>query len=102
MLDALTAMGLFEKAGELYQNTALSNKYLVKGRELFIGEHLIISNRTTGFIDLDIVKLVKEGPNSGYEDTQGLEAYDMSEWSIIIEKVNRIAFYKRRFFRLLS
>lgn len=77
LLNALTGMGLLDKSGEFYQNATLSSKYLVKGGATFIGEHLIVSNKTAGFDNLDIVKLVKQGADNGYENSQGLEAYEM-------------------------
>ncbi|WP_291353146.1 methyltransferase [Desulfosporosinus sp.] len=64
LLDSLTAMGLLKKSDEFYDNTALSKKYLVRSQEMFIGEHLKVTCMTTGFEDIEIVKLVKEGPNS--------------------------------------
>lgn len=72
-MDALAAMELLEKNKGFYKNTALSSKYLIKGRDLFIGDHLLLHDISTGFENIDIVKLVKEGPNSDYGNKKGLE-----------------------------
>lgn len=80
LLDALAAMELLEKKEGSYKNTALSDKHLVKGSDSYIGEYLLEEYRRTnsgaaGFENIDIVKLVKEGPDSGCRDKEGLEAH---------------------------
>jgi SAM-dependent methyltransferase len=73
-LDALASMDLLTKNRGLYKNGELSSKYLVRSSDFFIGTLIRIYSRVSGFDDLDILKLVKEGPNSGYENKSGLES----------------------------
>ena len=77
LLDALAAMALLEKKDGIYKNTALSDTHLVKGLDTYIGGYLKTYNRTTGFEDIDIAKLVKEGPGAGMQDKEGLDAHEM-------------------------
>lgn len=72
LLNALTAMDLFEKNNGRYKNKEVSNKCLVRGGDFFIGDHIIIYNRSAGF-DIDMVKLVKNGPTTDYTK-KGLES----------------------------
>lgn len=64
LLDALTSMEFLEKKDGFYRNTALSNKHLAKSSDLYIGEYLKAYNILAGYEDVDIVKLVQEGPGN--------------------------------------
>ncbi len=77
LLDALTGMDLLEKEKGFYKNTGLASKYLVLGCELYLGDHLRGYNITAGFNEIDVAKLVKEGPNDENTSKMGLEAYSM-------------------------
>lgn len=84
LLDALAAMELLEKKEGLYKNTALSDKHLVKGSDSYLGEYLLEEYRRTnsgmgGFESINIVKLVKEGPDNGCRNKEGLEAHALFE-----------------------
>lgn len=52
LLDALTGVELLEKDKGLYINTQLSNKYLSRSSEWFIGGHLRVYNSGAGFMVL--------------------------------------------------
>jgi hypothetical protein len=77
LLDALAAMELLEKKEGAYKNTALTEKHLVRGYDSYLGEYLRTYSRVSGFENVDIIKLVKEGPASVYQDKEGMEAHDV-------------------------
>jgi hypothetical protein len=84
LLDALTAMELLDKKEGFYKNTALSDRHLVKGSDAYLGDYLLEEYRrtnggTAGFESIDIERLVKEGPDSGCRDKEGLAAHDLFE-----------------------
>lgn len=93
LLDALTGMELLEKEAGIYKNTSLVSKYLVKNSELYIGDHIRVYNMASGFEELDIVKLMKEGPNSDVVNKKGLEAYnifgDFTEMTKVLQRGGR-------------
>jgi hypothetical protein len=84
LLDALAAIELLEKKEGSYKNTALSDRHLAKGSDSYLGEYFLeeyrrMNSGTAGFESIDIVKLVKEGPDSGLGDKEGLEAHALFE-----------------------
>lgn len=82
LLNALTGMEFLEKNKDRYKNTILVNKYLLRDSEWFIGDYLRVHNGASGFDDIDMVKLIKEGPGSEAEGKEGLEAYAVfGDWA---------------------
>ena len=77
LLDALTSIELLDKKDGLYKNTALSNKHLVKNSDQYIGEYLKTYNITAGYEDINIVKLVQEGPGKTAQNKE--ESQDHAE-----------------------
>ncbi|MTI60059.1 MAG: hypothetical protein FH762_08810 [Firmicutes bacterium] len=75
-MDVLTSIDLLEKDKGYYKNTALSSKYLRRDSELFVGDYLRTYSSTSSFDDINIIQLVKEGPNNDCEK-EGLEAHEM-------------------------
>ena len=73
-MNALAGMDLLIKEKGFYKNTLLTSKYLVLGSEMFIGDHLSVYNIGSGFDDLDLTRLVKEGPDNENKTKKGLEA----------------------------
>ena len=74
LLDALTGMDLLEKEKGFYKNARSASRYLVLGSELYLGDHLRVYNIGSDFEGADLVKLVKEGPDSENKNKKGLEA----------------------------
>ncbi|WP_027398998.1 class I SAM-dependent methyltransferase [Anaerovorax odorimutans] len=86
LLNALAGMELLHKEKGFYRNSSLSNRYLVKDSDWFIGDHLRIYNSSSGYDGLDIVKLIKEGPKNEESDKEGLEAYAVfGDWTEILK-----------------
>jgi len=83
LLNALTGMELMVKEKEYYKNTSAGSKYLVLGKELYLGDFLRAYNISSGFEGANIARLVESGPDhaNGYE--QGMQTYtefgDMNE-----------------------
>jgi predicted TPR repeat methyltransferase len=75
LLDALTSIELLDKKEGLYQNTALSNKHLVKSSDQYIGAYLKTYNITAGYEDVDIVKLVQEGPGKTAQNKEKSQSH---------------------------
>ncbi|GAA0738857.1 class I SAM-dependent methyltransferase [Clostridium oceanicum] len=73
LLDALTSIDLLEKSEGFYKNKEIASKYLVKSSNLFIGTYIRMLSSTSGFDDIDIVKLTKEGPISESDDKEAVE-----------------------------
>lgn len=91
VLNALTSIDLLEKKSEKYRNKEISNLYLSRKSKAFAGDFLIGYNLLSGFNDIDIVKAVKEGPESLYKDKSGLEAYAMyDDYTSHLKKSQRI------------
>lgn len=89
-LDTLTGMGFLEKKSGFYKNTPLSSKYLVKNSDVYIGDHLRGYNLGSGFEELEIVKLLREGPNSEAGKKKGLEAYNVfGDWTEMIKAMQK-------------
>ena len=89
-LDALTGMGLLEKENGIYRNTLLASKYLVLGCELYLGDHIKVYHLGSGFEDIDIVNLVKEGPDQENKKKKGLEAYaQFGDWAEMTKSQQR-------------
>lgn len=90
LLNALAGMGFLEKTGRKYRNSELVNKYLLRDSEWFIGDHLRIYSGAAGFDGIDMVKLIKEGPDSEAVGKEGLEAYAVfGDWSKMMKKLQR-------------
>ncbi|MEA5085128.1 MAG: methyltransferase [Lachnospiraceae bacterium] len=90
LLNVLTGMELLEKNEGRYCNTALANKYLLRKSEWFIGDHLRVYNSGAGFDEIDMVKLIKEGPSNEAEGKEGLEAYSIfGDWAEIMKTQQR-------------
>lgn len=90
LLNALTGMELLEKNETRYSNTPLANKYLIRKSEWFIGDHLRVYNAGAGFDEIDMVKLIKEGPGSEAEGKEGLEAYSIfGDWAEMMKTQQR-------------
>lgn len=90
-LDALASMDLLTKNRGLYKNGQLSSKYLVRNSDFFIGTLMRMYSSVSGFDDLDILKLVKEGPNSGYENKSGLDGQEIfGDYTEMLKNSQRI------------
>lgn len=93
LLDALVGMEMLEKEAGIYKNTSIASKYLERNSELYIGDHIRIYNMASGFEELDIVKLMKEGPKSDAANKEGLEAYktfgDFTEMIKVLQRGGR-------------
>jgi SAM-dependent methyltransferase len=90
LLNALAGMEILEKNEGKYINTALVNKYLLRKSEWFIGDHLRVYNAGAGFDEIDMVKLIKEGPGSEAVGKEGLEAYSIFyEWAEMMKAQQR-------------
>ena len=61
-LDGLTATGLVKKKDELYQNTPVSQAFLVETSPTFLGPIFMYLITNEAYTADDLFKLVKEGP----------------------------------------
>ena len=61
-LDGLTASDLVVKKKGLYQNTPVTQTFLVEGKPTFLGRSLTLQTETWDAVLNDLPKLVKEGP----------------------------------------
>jgi ubiquinone/menaquinone biosynthesis C-methylase UbiE len=87
LLDALTSMNILKKENGLYKNTELSSEYLVKSSESYIGSLLLAKTNQ----DINIAKLVKEGPPSEAEQKQGLKLHEtLGNYSQIMKTAQKV------------
>lgn len=62
-LDSLTASELLVKKGGLYQNTLISQAFLVEGSSTYLGQLFTLSTQMAWYTGLnDLPKLIREGP----------------------------------------
>lgn len=74
LLDALASIDLLTKSKGLYLNTEISNCYLVRDSERFIGDLLRTYSRVSGFDEINISSLVKNGPGIAYNNVDDMES----------------------------
>lgn len=63
MLRGLTSIGFVEKYGDQYQNSPEADRYLVKGKDEYLGGFLLYYTMNEGTMPMDVKKLVTEGPS---------------------------------------
>lgn len=91
VLNALTSIDLIEKKSGKYKNREISNLYLSRNSNGFAGDLIIEYDFLSGFNDIDIIKMVKEGCESANKDKDGLEAHEMyGDYISIVKKSQRI------------
>jgi hypothetical protein len=61
-LDAVASLEFVKKEAGVYSNTALANKYLVRGKPDFIGKYLVELYRSRRSEGVDLEKMVRSGP----------------------------------------
>ncbi|GMQ56576.1 methyltransferase [Vallitalea sediminicola] len=84
LLDSLVSVDLLEKKDGMYRNTDITNTFLVKGSELYLGKFFRDCSEICRYEELDIVRLVKEGPEkSSQKDTNsGVQQGDYSSMMV--------------------
>lgn len=63
-LDVLTGMKLLKKEGQTYQNTLISQKYLVSGTEYYLGDFMQVYLNSGDFNEETLSALVRQGPEA--------------------------------------
>jgi len=61
-LDAVASLGLLAKESGIYSNTAVADKYLVRGKPDFIGDYVAAFYRAGLNEGLDLANMVRKGP----------------------------------------
>lgn len=89
LLDALTSIGLLAKDKGYYQNTNLSNQYLIKDSEIYMGDLLTAYSSVTGFDDVDIVALVENGPIKASCNVANMQSNDFLQMLKTSQRVGR-------------
>ncbi len=74
-LDGLAASGLIMKKDGLYQNTPVTQTFMVEGSQTYLGQHLSIQNQFWAPLE-NLANLVKEGPPSTPEDMSSGEMWE--------------------------
>jgi hypothetical protein len=72
-LDGLTACGLLKKKKGMYQNTLISQTFLVEGSPTFLGQFFTLTVKMWFDSISNLPKLVKEGPPLSQEEDMGSE-----------------------------
>lgn len=75
-LDALAGMEFLEKKEDGYKNTEVTEEYLVRGEEQYVGDFLRIYGEASDFNEADIVGLVRKGP-SAFKENEGIDVDKM-------------------------
>lgn len=60
MLNTLYSMGYIEKRNFSYQNTQETSRYLVKGKQEYIGGSILLFGNNTNFTNIDILTLLEK------------------------------------------
>jgi predicted O-methyltransferase YrrM len=63
-LDAVASLEFVKKEDGVYINTALANKYLVRGKPDFIGKYVVELYRSRRSEGVDLAKIVRNGPGN--------------------------------------
>lgn len=75
-LNVLTGIGLLEKENGAYKNTAVSEKYLVRGEVNYAGDHLTKYSQLNSYDNVDIAGLVRSGSESAEEQQSSNELFE--------------------------
>ncbi|MDC7127018.1 MAG: methyltransferase dimerization domain-containing protein [Spirochaetales bacterium] len=90
-LNALAAMELLAKKDGKYKNTELSNAYLVKDADLYMGEYFLFREEFTGIGD--VKACLKDGPEASVvKDNRGRDVFDfahLAELSVNEQRMGR-------------
>ena len=79
-LDGLVASGLVVKKNNLYQNTPVTQAFLVEGSQTFLGQMIILTEQT--FFSLnDLSKLVRDGPPPPSKGTDACSEEMWVQWA---------------------
>ncbi len=62
MLNTLYSMGYIEKRNFSYQNTQKTSRYLVKGKQEYIGGSILLFGNNPDFTNIDILTLLEKKP----------------------------------------
>lgn len=89
LLDALAAIDLLTKYQGEYQNTSITNKYLIKDSELYMGDFLTTYSSVTGFEDLDIKALVENGPIEASSNPTNMQSDDFIQMLKNSQRIGR-------------
>ncbi len=91
LLNALVSLGLVSKKNSCFKNSPLSELYLVKGRELYMGEYLLFRDRFTSFDGLS--DYVRRGPDAEVvSENRGSDIFDfarLAELSVAEQRAGR-------------
>src|SRR6056297_3180286 len=72
-LDVLVAHDLLDRDGETYANTEIAERYLVEGRETYVGDYVQISDERMYRWAEDMTEAVRTGePQNELGDGEGL------------------------------
>ncbi len=78
--NALAAIGLLEKGENGYKNTAVSQRFLNRASDVYLGEFLLFRERATSLERVE--DRVKKGPDPEIVTrNKGVEVYDFYEWA---------------------
>ena len=62
LLEALTALGFVVKDGDAFRSSEEAEKYLVRGKEEYLGGFIQYYSMNEGSMPFDVIRLVTEGP----------------------------------------
>jgi predicted O-methyltransferase YrrM len=86
LLDALTSLNLLVKIGGKYINSNISSEFLVNSSECYIGS-LLKSKRD---LDIDVVKLVKEGYRGEAENKNEKATRILSDYDQVMKTAQKV------------
>lgn len=61
-LNAVASLGFLEKEKDLYRNTPVSDRHLVRGKPDFIGDHILEYGLVSRYEGIDLSEMVRNGP----------------------------------------
>lgn len=78
VLNALSAAGFLEKSGELYRNTSMSNEFLYKNSEVYLGETILFREKMMSLNNLED-RLINGPDKTVQSNNNGVEVYNFYE-----------------------
>lgn len=84
LFDSLVSLGLLDKQGQYYCNTALAKKYLTSASPDYIGGLLIMSYESTGIETANLSELIQKGPAVSKIDSDAYEEVSSKDIDIML------------------
>jgi hypothetical protein len=75
-LNAVASLGYLRKKEDVFSNTPVADRYLVRGKPDFIGDYLVASYHADLSEDVDLAELVRNGPGSATAPTMDTVSFE--------------------------